>query len=623
MSTTQRPEQQCDLVMKGGITSGVIYPAALVRLAETYRFRGLGGTSAGAIGAAVGAAAELGRERGGFDAVARLPESLGDGALGKLFQAQPRTAGLLRLLFAYLRSGWKAVVPTVLRTFPLTSLAGLLPGVVLVVVGVLEGGLAGILLAVAGVVLALIGWLVAVGLRLFRVVTVDVPANLFGICRGLGTHGTPGFTEWLSDAIDDAAVLADAQRPLLFGDLWSGEVARPVAGFGTPMPSRPEIDLRMITTCLSFGRPYELPMEVRTFFYEESVWETLFPPHVMAALRAGSDPVPVDVDAVTTETGWLDLVASQRGLRRLPPARSLPVIVATRLSLSFPALISAVPMWDVDFGAEDTRMSMAAVRAALRDKRPTPVSAVAFRRLWFSDGGLCSNFPVQFFDGALPTRPTFAINLGSFPDDRTPDPDQSRNIEYARTNDVIPAIYSDLPTSGVGALTGFAGLAFGTARNWNDSSHLQFPGYRDRIVKVFQTDTEGGLNLDMEREVIDGLGARGAAAATAMVEQFGTDHYTPPHATGWDNHRWVRYRALLACMPAFLGSYAAGRAALGIDKDPPSYPFNRTATRDLAVELSEALDRAAAVVKEADPETIADLVGEPNPAGVIRRVPRT
>ncbi|MFC6341376.1 hypothetical protein ACFP8W_05270, partial [Nocardioides hankookensis] len=247
-------------------------------------------------------------------------------------------------------------------------------------------------------------------------------------------------------------------------------------------------------------------------------------------------------------------------------------LVATRLSLSFPALISAVPMWDVDFGAEDTPMSVAAVRAALRDERPTPISAVSFRRLWFSDGGLCSNFPVQFFDGALPTRPTFAINLGSFPDDRAPDPDQSRNIEYARTNDVIPATYSDLPTSGIGALTGFAGLAFGTARNWNDSSHLQFPGYRDRIVKVFQTDREGGLNLDMERDVIDGLGARGAAAAAAMVEQFGSDHYREPHATGWDNHRWVRYRALLACMPAFLGSYAAGRAALGlelgIEKDP-------------------------------------------------------
>ena len=621
---TEVPELQCDLVMKGGITSGVIYPAALVRLARSYRFRGLGGTSAGAIGAAVGAAAEFGRERGGFETLAELPTSLGGGALGELFQPQPRTAGLLRLLFAYLRSGQAGAVRASVLAFPLATLLGVVPGIAAIVVGVHSGGPAGVVLAVVGVALVPVGCLVALGVRLYRIVTVDVPANLFGICRGLGADGKPGFTEWLSDAIDGAAGLAEGDRPLLFGDLWTGAAVRPVTGFGAPMPDDPEVDLRMITTCLSYGRPYELPMDARTFFYDEAVWATLFPPYVMAALRAGSDPVPADVDAVTTETGWLDLVAAGRGLRRLPPARSLPVIVATRLSLSFPALISAVPLWDIDFGAADTRTSLAPVRAALRDRRAPEIGTVTFRQVWFSDGGLCSNFPVQFFDGALPTRPTFAINPGSFPDDRAPDPDQRNNIEYAQTNDILPATYADLPTTGLAAITGFAGLAFDTARNWNDSSHLQFPGYRDRIVKVFQTDSEGGLNLDMEQEVIDRLGARGEAAAEAMVGQFGTAHYKAPHPTGWDNHRWVRYRAFLACMPAWLGSYAAGRAALGIEPGAhPSYPFNRAATRDLAVRLGEALDDAAAVVATADPESLADLTGVPNPEGVIRRVART
>ncbi|WP_036509105.1 patatin-like phospholipase family protein [Nocardioides sp. URHA0020] len=622
--TTEVPELQCDLVMKGGITSGVIYPAALVRLAETYRFRGLGGTSAGAIGAAVGAAAEFGRESGGFDVLARLPTSLGGGALGELFHPQPATSGLLRLLFAYLRSGRAGVLRGALVGFPVASLIGIAPGIAAIVIGLLSGGLAGVLLAVVGVALVPAGWLVAVAVRLHRVVTVAVPANLFGICRGLGADGRPGFTDWLGDAIDEAAGLTSDQRPLLFGDLWTGAAVRPVAGFGAPIPAHPEIDLRMITTCLSYGRPFELPMDVRSFFYDEQVWRTLFPEHVMVALLAGSDPVPADVDEVTTETAWLDLLASRRGLRRLPPARSLPVIVATRLSLSFPGLISAVPMWDIDFAAPDTRTSLASARAALRGRTPPAVGPVTFREVWFSDGGLCSNFPVQFFDGALPTRPTFAINLGAFPEGRVPDPDQRHNIEYARNNDVIAPTYSPLATSGLGALTGFAGLAFDTARNWNDSSHLQFPGYRDRIVKVFQTDREGGLNLDMQQQVIDDLGARGRAAADAMVEQFGTDHYRPPHATGWDNHRWVRYRAFLACMPAWLGSYANGRAALGVGQDPPpSYPFTRTATRTLAEELSDALDRAAAVVAAADPETVADLTGVPNPEGVIRRVPRT
>jgi hypothetical protein len=43
----------CDLVMKGGITSGVVYPSLVMRLAEKYRFASIGGTSAGAIAAAV------------------------------------------------------------------------------------------------------------------------------------------------------------------------------------------------------------------------------------------------------------------------------------------------------------------------------------------------------------------------------------------------------------------------------------------------------------------------------------------------------------------------------------------------------------------------------------------
>ena len=41
--------KECDVVMKGGITSGVIYPHAVCQLATTHRLRSVGGTSAGAI----------------------------------------------------------------------------------------------------------------------------------------------------------------------------------------------------------------------------------------------------------------------------------------------------------------------------------------------------------------------------------------------------------------------------------------------------------------------------------------------------------------------------------------------------------------------------------------------
>lgn len=53
--------RNADIVMKGGITSGVVYPGAVWELAQAFRFRSIGGTSAGAIAAAATAAAEHGR----------------------------------------------------------------------------------------------------------------------------------------------------------------------------------------------------------------------------------------------------------------------------------------------------------------------------------------------------------------------------------------------------------------------------------------------------------------------------------------------------------------------------------------------------------------------------------
>src|SRR5262245_56305968 len=56
------PTLECDLILKGGVTSGVLYPPAVLRLAEAFRFRSIGGASAGAIAAALTAAAEFGRQ---------------------------------------------------------------------------------------------------------------------------------------------------------------------------------------------------------------------------------------------------------------------------------------------------------------------------------------------------------------------------------------------------------------------------------------------------------------------------------------------------------------------------------------------------------------------------------
>jgi hypothetical protein len=99
---TVRPMRKCDMVMKGGITSGVIYSLTAVQLSREYVFKNVGGTSAGAIAAAAVAAAEHGRAVGkgsSFDGLARLPQWLGPN-LSSLFQPSRSTRPLFSLLVA-------------------------------------------------------------------------------------------------------------------------------------------------------------------------------------------------------------------------------------------------------------------------------------------------------------------------------------------------------------------------------------------------------------------------------------------------------------------------------------------------------------------------------------------
>src|SRR3712207_2244044 len=125
MGDYSNADRQCDIVMKGGITSGVVYPKAVCELAQTYRFKNVGGTSAGAIAAAATGAAEYGRATGGFEGLEKLPTWLGEGThLQDLFQPQPETAGLYRVLLASIGPGpkWLYVPMAAMRSFPLATL---------------------------------------------------------------------------------------------------------------------------------------------------------------------------------------------------------------------------------------------------------------------------------------------------------------------------------------------------------------------------------------------------------------------------------------------------------------------------------------------------------------------
>jgi hypothetical protein len=114
----------CDLILKGGITSGIVHPPAIAEIARDHRLHAVGRSSAGAIAAAGAAAAELGREseNGGFRRLARIPEELaeidarGDTRLRRLFQPQPETRDLFDLVWqAHAARGRRRIAALVWR----------------------------------------------------------------------------------------------------------------------------------------------------------------------------------------------------------------------------------------------------------------------------------------------------------------------------------------------------------------------------------------------------------------------------------------------------------------------------------------------------------------------------
>ena len=242
------PTRSCDVVMKGGITSGVVYPHALCELARTYRFANVGGTSAGAIAAAGAAAAEYGRDRGGFQKLAALPEWIGGGEnLVGLFQPSPGTRSYHRLLMSGLgRTGagkWLRVAGAALRSFPLAAVLGLAPGLALAVLAVWTGsGALAVCAVIAGIVLALLGLVLALGLQLAVGLPRALGRNGFGLCPGLSPEGSaaPALTPWLAALIDDLAA-KDGDGPLTFGDLRAKG-----------------IELQMMTTNITHRRPHRM-----------------------------------------------------------------------------------------------------------------------------------------------------------------------------------------------------------------------------------------------------------------------------------------------------------------------------------------------------------------------------
>lgn len=569
------PRPMCDVVLEGGVTSGIVYPGVLTQLAQEYDLKNIGGTSAGAIAAGIGAAAQHGRATGrvpeAFTAVGLLPGELAEpptrhsverwrrvmaGVLGKrrvriprtrleaLFQPERRTRRLYRTLVglagervslgtAVRRGLWAA-----LRDFWVTlaagllALAGLVAAVAWAIAGVWAGASNGavgdhlmvgyvVALSVLAVVMGVVGG-VAVGL--VRALG-QLPDNLYGLCTGRRTRDS--LTPWLIRKLDSLS--GTKSLVLTLGQLWGAGCDEGEARRRAVDPSEREVNLELVTTCLTLGRAYRLPFDRRArFYFRPDEMRRLFPEHIVRwmELHPGTDPND-------DEGGGDDLVRPViRGMHPLPDPWNLPVIVAVRLSLSYPILLSAVPLWS--FGDP-----------ALRDgtERMPEGPFPKLRRMWFTDGGVTSNFPVHFFDALLPSRPTFGIDL------------RRTDVEPEVRDWTDPELWTTEGLhSGLNGLVGFVGQIVKSAHGWMDGLTMTLPGYRERITHVDQRADhgEGGQNIRMTDKTIATLATRGTKAGRHIV-----DRWRDPAASNseWSKHRIDRY---------LLATHALGDQMVGV-----------------------------------------------------------
>lgn len=513
----------CDLILKGGITSGIVYAGAISTIAKAYRLRKIGGTSSGSIGAVMAAAAEYRRQRStsgsditGFEAINHIPNNLGSNlkdllqpapSVSRLFVAVTSAIALMNEQTAKTDSNpvdskftrFKRIYPklihflwTVLPAYWLTSTCTLSIGLISIVAGLTRSDYGWVAF---GLVVSLFGTIIAVGVHIIIDIATKLPKNNFGLCKGIrtGEDKPSAFTEWMADTIDTIAGFRDEKgefgKTLTIGDLDK---------FG--------ITLASMTTDLSTRRPYRMPLKTNEHYFSKAEFEELFPRRIVEHLTKGKAPhEKVDSTDIPSD------------LYKLPEEPDLPVLLVARFSIGFPGLISAIPLYRID--------------TTLKHREN---GDQGLARCLFSDGGISSNFPIHFFDTLLPSRPTFGVSLESYDPLRHGPTRADRTFLPKRRFDGE----GDLPVYPIRGILNFLGSILYSAKDWQDTLQSRLPGYAERIVRIRLDDkTEGGLNLNMSDTTVTDIANYGYDAGKLIVDDF-----------EFDTHRVQRACSVLPAM---------------------------------------------------------------------------
>jgi len=570
-SADNDPPPECDLILKGGVTSGIVFPRVVSTLAKTYRLRNIGGTSSGAIATAAAAAAEFRRQanagdESGFHKINNIPDTIGPN-LQSLFQPSEALKPMFNILVDQIgkkskRKRFLILVVSAVKNYPLTVGLSLLFAIVCGIYAAKSGSVGAIICAL--LVLIFIPTAIFfnhVRIALFR----HLPDNDFGMCKGLTTpdSSNPALTNWLSDTIDDIAGLSsrDTQlrQPLTVNDICAHN-----------------IEIACMTTDLSSQRPYQLPFKNEIHFFKLSEFRELFPTNVVDYLELKSK-------AKGRDTNGEEVLL-------LPSAGDIPVIVIARLSLSFPGLISAIPLYRADGPQKDN---------------------TKLKRCLFSDGGISSNFPIHFFDSLLPSRPTFGVALERYDSSNAFNGETSlraRLCDYKEDS-------SQLPVTPISGLLSFLAAILNTAKDWQDTLQSLLPGYSERIVSIaLDPDKEGGLNLDMDRQTIVDLSRYGEDAGNILAKDFDFDEH--------------RYRRAISTLPTLSESiiglsntFKSGNYADVLSgHNPIAYPNNDDWRENPLLKFANELSSLGVALQSDSSYTKFDSGNIPPVAGDLRIV---
>lgn len=566
----------CDIVMEGGVTSGIIYAKAVAKLSGHYRFKNIGGSSIGAFAAALTAAAEFRRRQGsgaGFEALDQLPGRLaqedgqGRTLLQRLFVPQQGTRRLFQIFLAALdkdsvaRSVRSGAVEAARQYLRLPK-SGLCAGDIFVLLAVVLPGIIAALSIRFGPVVpapaawvvylfAWVSWCVAVLLALgvlaagtvvfgvVRDLTAELVPNGFGLCRGWRPEAKEGVLDlagFLHVSIQEVAGLDPLDdKPLTFADLWHAPGApADVLGYEATGVDARSINLEVYTSNLAHGRPYRLPLDehppnpdraaefnedMGRLFFKVDELAQYFPKQLVQYLAS--------VSKSYAQTGDADPPAGPKtdGFLELPVG-DLPIVVAARLAMSFPGLISAIPLYAIDY-------------------EPAHRADRSLQKCWMSDGGLCSNFPIHLFDSWVPRWPTFGISLQSRSQKRPGEEVWLPKLHRDGRGDTWDRRLTEGPS--LGRLGAFVTSLWLTAWHWNDSTMMRMPGVRDRVARVYLGRGEGGVNIRMTGPQIEKISAYGSVAAQALIDKF-IEKPGKLGSCGWREHRWVRLNVLLVAL---------------------------------------------------------------------------